>query len=358
MKALWTFAKIVLGVTALVAPTVIVVSFMLAPAARPLNAAARAELETEISGAFVSLPDGVTHYRWRGPEGGAPVVLIHGFMVPGFVFAELAETLAVQGFHVLTYDQFGRGLSDRPSKDYDADFLDRQLQDLLTALVPDQAVNLIGYSMGGAVATIFAARHPQKVKSLALIAPAGLSPNPGGRDGMLVRFFLAPGLGEWMVRVFGPLLAEKRAENGFARAPAPARMGRQFLQQTHYAGYYEALLSILRHYPMAGGARESFATVGRSALPVLLIWGEDDTQVPPQPAEAIHALMPQAERVTFAGFGHEITYAGVTAYAPALAAFLAQHNPPRTAPDPEPAAAPEGFSPEALSEAPALDGGE
>jgi pimeloyl-ACP methyl ester carboxylesterase len=42
--------------------------------------------------------------------------------------------LANAGYRVLRYDQYGRGLSDRPNIEYTADVYDRQLGELLDAL--------------------------------------------------------------------------------------------------------------------------------------------------------------------------------------------------------------------------------
>lgn len=47
------------------------------------------ELRDTLPGAFVRLPDGVTHYQLAGPEDAPVVVLVHGFSVPYFIWIQL-----------------------------------------------------------------------------------------------------------------------------------------------------------------------------------------------------------------------------------------------------------------------------
>ena len=60
-------------------------------------------------GKFVRLTDGVTHYKFDGPDSGRTVVLVHGFSVPMYIWDSTAIALANAGYRVLRYDEFGRG---------------------------------------------------------------------------------------------------------------------------------------------------------------------------------------------------------------------------------------------------------
>ena len=126
-----------------------------------------------LPGQFVSLSDGYTHYQWDGPASGPVVVLVHGFSTPLFNWDRTAPALTDAGFRVLRYDLFGRGLSDRPKTDYNENLFDRQLSEIIQALKIEGPIRLVGLSMGGAIVTIFSARHPALVEKLVLIAPAG-----------------------------------------------------------------------------------------------------------------------------------------------------------------------------------------
>jgi pimeloyl-ACP methyl ester carboxylesterase len=133
-----------------------------------------AETRKSVNGAFIQLPNGITHYELGGNESGEVVVLVHGFSVPYFIYDPTFEFLTQSGFRVLRYDLFGRGFSDRPHADYKLDLFVNQLADLLDALRFTQPVNLIGLSMGGLIASAFTVRHPERVNKLVLIDPAGV----------------------------------------------------------------------------------------------------------------------------------------------------------------------------------------
>ncbi len=49
---------------------------------KELNEAVR----REISGSFIALKDGVTHYELSEPKEGRAIVLVHGFSVPSFIY--------------------------------------------------------------------------------------------------------------------------------------------------------------------------------------------------------------------------------------------------------------------------------
>ncbi|MGZ5183422.1 MAG: hypothetical protein ACXWC2_23330, partial [Ramlibacter sp.] len=59
----------------------------------PLDATAR----RAAPGQFVTLSHGIVHVRSAGPEQGRPVVLVHGFSVPSYVFDRTSADLAASG---------------------------------------------------------------------------------------------------------------------------------------------------------------------------------------------------------------------------------------------------------------------
>ena len=81
----------------------------------------------------------------------------------------------------MLFDLWGRGYSDC-CVDLDQD--DRfYFSQIMLAIIssplswtggPDGGFSIVGYSMGGGIATAFAAYFPKLVKSLVLLAPAGL----------------------------------------------------------------------------------------------------------------------------------------------------------------------------------------
>ena len=95
----------------------------------------------------------------QGPD----VVMLHGWGLHGGVFARVAGHLAGR-FCVHLVDLPGHGASP-PLADFDAD----AVADLVASHFP-LPVQVVGWSLGGLVAQHWAARHPERVKSLALVS--------------------------------------------------------------------------------------------------------------------------------------------------------------------------------------------
>lgn len=311
------------GILAAALLLIMLVSFWAAGRARPaLDEAARAALTARgAAHSFIEIADGTVHYRLEGPADAPLVVLVHGFSTPSLVWDGYFKPLTEAGFRVLAYDNFGRGLSDRPSAVYDAELLDRQLADLLDALKIDRRVDLVGYSMGGTIATIFTARHTDRVRSLTLIAPAGLGVAMNESAETLKR----PLTGDWIVRMFGTRLFYSAAAEEAKSAPNPGAFLEGFNRQLEYRGYGDALLSTMRYYPLTT-SEASFADVGRSTVPVLVIWGEADQTVPYEYSMRLMELMPEAQLRSYPSTGHNITFARPELVSGLITDFLRVQN--------------------------------
>jgi proline iminopeptidase len=99
-----------------------------------------------------------------------PIIFIHGGPSGNSTLFEAttAQRLADKGFYVIVYDRRGEGRS----ADTSAKFTYNEAFDDLITLLKEyniEKVNIIGHSFGGLVATLFADRFPQKVKSLILV---------------------------------------------------------------------------------------------------------------------------------------------------------------------------------------------
>lgn len=289
--------------------------------ARTLDAAERAALQADgLAHSFVDLRDGTVHYQIAGPESGTPVLLVHGFALPSFVWDDHIGPLAEAGYRVVRFDNYGRGFSDRPRGPYDADLTDRLIVNLLGALGIDGPLHIVGYSMGGATAAIFAAGHPERVRSTTFIAPAGFGTR---RSSALLSFVTLPGVGELTARLFGDRLAPRIVKVQAANAPDPAAFAAAFERQAAYPGYIEALLSTLRHYPLTS-AQDYYRRAAGHGRPAMAIWGEADELVPFELAAALHDIVPSVTLHSFPGIGHDITYARPGLVRPLLTDFFAR----------------------------------
>lgn len=110
-------------------------------------------------------------------EGGNPnaetVLLIHGFGGSKENWLRIAGPLNDR-YHVIAVDLAGFGDSSKPEAiDYSAGAQAERLVAFLNRIGIDQ-VHLLGNSMGGHIAALLAARHPQIVLSLGLIDNSGI----------------------------------------------------------------------------------------------------------------------------------------------------------------------------------------
>ncbi len=269
---------------------------------------------------FVSLSDGVTHYQWAGPKSGPRIILVHGFSSPCFVWDKAFESLAQAGYRVLRYDLYGRGLSDRPDKDYTADLFVRQLDELLTALQVDTAVDIIGLSMGGAITAHFIDQHPKRVNNVVLLAPAGLNDLPAPSVLLQVPF-----LGEWLMDTFGGFIIHEIIPRQIAKPEARDAFRTAYIEQDSFRGYRRALLSTLRHGPLTQ-QEEVFKRIAKHTRNGLLIWGVQDSVVSFQLHQELLEILPWLQLHAVPNAGHSAVYDQYQDIEAPLLNFLDKHH--------------------------------
>ena len=107
-----------------------------------------------------------------GTAGGPRLLCLHGWLDNAASFLPLAPHLAA--FDLVALDLPGHGASAHRAPGYDYAFVDwvHDVLDALDALGWDQA-DLLGHSMGGAIASCVAAAAPARVRRLALLEALG-----------------------------------------------------------------------------------------------------------------------------------------------------------------------------------------
>lgn len=124
---------------------------------------------------FVQVRDVQTAYRRAG--GGAPLLYLHGAGLTRR-WLPIHEALAC-AFDVIAPEHPGFGDTTRPAWYRSIDDMAIHYADFLDEIGVSR-VHLVGHSFGGRLAASFAALYPERVDSLALLAPAPLE--PGGRS--------------------------------------------------------------------------------------------------------------------------------------------------------------------------------
>lgn len=280
------------------------------PEQRDLDATVR----SLVPGSFVRLSDGFTHYELAGPERGEIVVLASDATVPYYLWYPTFRALVDSGFRVLRYDYYGRGYSDRPDLRYDEQTYVRQLAELLDSLLIVEPVDLAGISFGGSVITSFAFRYPDRVRRLVYVDPAISHPRS-----------VPVALRIPLIRDVRGLLAERalpgRQFRDFLHPERMATWTVRYRPQLQYRGFRRARIAEMLAY--AGLDQQSeLDWLGRSARPVLVVWGKQDSVVPISRSAQLRAAFPQGRFVAVDSAGHLPQWENPGVILPALLAFL------------------------------------
>jgi len=250
------------------------------------------------------------HVVQRGS--GPPVVLIHGFPSNATAFAALMPLLEDR-FTLTAVDMVGFGQSTRAiRRPLDGESYADRLVDLLDALDLGRA-HVVGLSWGGSVAQRLAARYPQRVDRLVLLAAVSAARALPLSDVNLVGLALAirfPALGRAAVRRF------------VTRSSGDAGLASEVLVR----GYVEPLrtpgtLAVLRRF-----VRDTAATppidLGRIRAPTLVVVPQADRIVPPAAGAEIAGGIPGARYVSLPGVGHAVQFAARDQVATLIREFL------------------------------------
>ncbi len=273
----------------------------------------------EADGSFIALTDGMTHYELGGPASGSPVVLVHGFSGPYFIFDTTFEFLVNAGFRVLRYDLFGRGYSDRPRTEYNIQLFVSQLKELIDAFEL-KPTNLVGLSMGGAISAAFIEQYPKYVTRHVLIDPTG------GKRVALPVFLEAlkiPFFGELAFGLFGSAGMLKGVASDMFNHQIVEHFQNQYRIQMQFKGFKRAILSTIRS-GMLESFYKTYVRVGELKKPTLLFWGRQDKTVPFEHSQSVRQAIPHAKFHVIENCGHIPHYEKPEIVNPILLEFLSK----------------------------------
>lgn len=228
------------------------------------------------------------HYLEGGT--GAPVVLVHGLgdtaqMDWAFLMPHLVRT----GHHVFAMDLLGYGDSAKPAnRTYSVPEEAKVVEAFLDAKHLS-AVALVGFSMGGWVASMVALDRPQAISRLILMDSAGL----------LFKLSFDPAL---FTPETIPQLDALLALMAPTPPPMPIFVKEAVLRDVKQNGWVvkRALTSML------GGADALDGKFSSLKMPMLIIWGKQDATIPLALGEAMHRAAPQSVFEIYDGCGHAI----------------------------------------------------
>ena len=114
------------------------------------------------------------HVRTWGKPGSPTLFLLHGWMDVSASFQFLVDEFARE-WHVVAPDWRGFGLSEWSREGYWFPDYYADLEALLDLYEPKQPARLVGHSMGGVIASVYAGIRPGRVARLASLEGLGLA---------------------------------------------------------------------------------------------------------------------------------------------------------------------------------------
>ena len=234
------------------------------------------------------------HYYEGGPQGAETILMIHGFGADKDNWLRFSRPLTAR-YHVIALDLPGFGDSSKPEASYDVGTQVERLNAFAKATGLHK-LHLIGNSMGGHIAALYAARHPEEVLSVALLNNAGIN---------------APQASELFKRLdrgdANPLLV--RNADDFSnmldllfveKPPLPGSL-KQYLAERAMAShdFNQKIFNQLRerYIPLE-------TELAKIQVPTLLLWGDQDQILDVSSIKVMQPLLKQPRVVIMQACGH------------------------------------------------------
>lgn len=261
------------------------------------------ELEAEYTNEaseFLRLGGARVHVRDQGNSDAPAVVLIHGFASSLHTWEGWVDILG-DSHRIVTVDLPAFGLTGpNDTGEYGAEYYAGVVDELADELGLDSFA-LGGNSMGGGVAWRYALDNPDRVEKLLLVDAAGHTTEGEGDDQSI---FMTLAKYPVLDRIPRHITPRSSVRSFVESAYADASLVTDGLVERYYdllrrEGNRGAIIRMLRT-PDENRADE----IPEISVPTLVMWGEEDTWIPPEHAERFADDIPDAEVVTYPGVGH------------------------------------------------------
>lgn len=243
------------------------------------------------------------HYRDQGVRDGKVIVMLHGNSNSLHSFEPLVAEFSEE-YRIVTLDFPGHGLTGaHPENRYGYAGLSDALELVITRLALDDIV-LLGHSMGGWVAWRYTVDHPEVINSLILVSASGMplmASDPPPNIGLGFKLLRSP---------IGPIFSSYTLPRVTIEKSMDKSVFKKLLMHDQII---DRSWELLRH-PENRAALAHRSHVGRELnkadlakqihQPTLLIWGEEDTFVPPSAAFSFAERINNSRMVMLPEVGH------------------------------------------------------
>jgi pimeloyl-ACP methyl ester carboxylesterase len=216
---------------------------------------------------------------------GDPLLLLHGWGVSSELFAPILDVLGT-GRRLIVPDLPGFGATAEPEAPWSVHDYAAWCVALLDRL-GIETCDLIGHSNGGRIGIALAANYPGRVRRMVLAGSAGIRPR-------------RTWLGAIRVRWYKVLRAFERS----AALPTALRRAAGRNADQRGSADYRAVSGVMRGTLVRLVNEDLRGLLPNLHLPVLLIWGDQDSEAPLDDGRLMERLIPDAGLVVFEGAGH------------------------------------------------------
>ncbi|WP_319456472.1 MULTISPECIES: alpha/beta fold hydrolase [unclassified Mycobacterium] len=278
---------------------------------------------------FISVNGRRTRVRIEGDSANPPMLLLHGVgrsledWAPQYL--RLADT-----HRVIALDLPGFGFSARADEPTTLKVLARGVLETLDTLDERRPVQVIGNSLGGAVALQLLVLDPDRVAGLVLANSAGF----GAEVALVLRLLTIPVLGDLATRRTtraSALFTERMLYDD----PALATTARieHALAIAGQPGAGAAMHEISSELVTPRGIKprwraDLLAAAAKHPRPTLIMWGDRDRILPPHHLDSARRLLPHAQTHLFTGIGHAPQLECPDEFADRVHAFIADTEAP------------------------------
>jgi pimeloyl-ACP methyl ester carboxylesterase len=228
---------------------------------------------------------------------GSPVLLIHGLAGSHHDWDMLVPILVEEGYKTYCPDLLGHGDSAKPDipEIYTVDNLYQIIIDWIDHVGIDKPFYLVGHSLGGHISLLLAAKRPELISKMILVAPFySLKQIP-----RLARTALEyPEISEKAISMSKAQLVYSIitvAEPLIGKYPSEVRWqtANDYVCASPATMRFPATAHDLSHY------------LADIHIPTLVIWGKNDLVLSPNQFPSMVEKMPNASAVAISGSGHE-----------------------------------------------------
>jgi pimeloyl-ACP methyl ester carboxylesterase len=266
--------------------------------------------QVQITEKYAEMSHGKTRYFEGGT--GYPTILIHGAGIESGadgwlgVFSDLASQL-----RVISIDSLNWGPGDVFDQEFSFAYQVDHIREFMDVLGIEKA-NIVGHSMGGWLATLFAYESPDRVNKLVLVAAGGAATRP------------LQNMVDWTPP--DPEGVRERISKRVANAPVPGEpIVEQYVKKVTDPAHTAAFAKVMKHMtnPMTRSRYNTVRRLPHIKAPTLILWGDKDKVNDISLGHIINEGIKGSKLVVFPDTGHGVPQERPKEFAKEVLEFLA-----------------------------------